>query len=321
MSVKKNNPGYTIALTSAVILSTTGIFIAYLSREYSLPALILSFWREFLVSLILMLFIGIRNPRALLPGWKKVPFYLLYGFVLAVFNGIWTFSVALNGAALATFLVYTSPVFTALLGSLLLKEKMTLLHWFCISLSMTGCLLISDYLSTTDSGISITGLAVGLLSGFAYALYTIQGRKAGQHSSSTEVWSSLCWIFGIASLFMLLFILILRALSFSPGVLTGNLFHLGKAWKGWMVLLLLAGLPTLSGYGLYNLSLKYLPSLTVSLLASTEPVFTALLAYLLLKETLTISALTGSIFILSSVFLIQSGSLLSRVLPSRRFSN
>jgi drug/metabolite transporter (DMT)-like permease len=307
METKEKNPGYLIAMLSAVILSTTGIFIAYLSREFALPPLVLSFWREFLVFLILLIYLAFKNPAALRAAGRNYTFLIPYGIVLAVFNALWTFSVALNGAALGTFLVYTSPIFTAILSRLFLKDKMSVLHMFCILLSISGCLFISGFLSESNSLVSPLGLGTGLLSGLAFGVYTMLGRQAGEGADTDSVWSFLCWIFGIASLVMLLMNAISLNLPFKENLLAGNLFHLGSSFKGWTVLLLLAGLPTLSGYGSYNLSLKYLPPLTVSLIASSEPAFTAVLAYFLLNERMGPSAAAGCCLILISVILIQTG--------------
>ena len=85
--------------------------------------------------------------------------------------------------------------------------------------------------------------------------------------------------------------------------------------KGGAVLFLLAAVPTLTGFGFYNLSLKFLPSLTVSLIASSEPAFTAVLAYFLLKERMDYFSALGCGLILLSVILVQTGN--SRIPPGR----
>jgi drug/metabolite transporter (DMT)-like permease len=123
---KKNNfnRGYLIALLSAAILSTTGILIRYLTLDYHLPALILAFWRDVIMSITLVILLGIFRPKLLRLPKKYLPFVLIYGFVVAVFNSMWTLSVAINGAAVATVMVYCSAAFTALLGWWLLKEKL-----------------------------------------------------------------------------------------------------------------------------------------------------------------------------------------------------
>ena len=46
--------GYTIALISAAFLSTTAIFIRYLTLTYALPSLILAFWRDVFVMVTLL---------------------------------------------------------------------------------------------------------------------------------------------------------------------------------------------------------------------------------------------------------------------------
>ena len=307
MNIKEKNPGYMIAMLSALILSTTGIFIAYLSREFSLPPLVLSFWRELLVSLVLLIYLLFRNPRVIDPRKKKFSLLIPYGVILAVFNALWTFSVALNGAALGTFLVYTSPIFTALLSRLFFRDRMRALHLFCILLSLTGCLFISGILSESGGVVSLFGLGIGLMAGLAYGGYTIMGKQAGNGAEADDIWGSLCWIFGIAAVCMFFMNRLTVFLPSSAYPLGGGLLYLGTSHKGWTILFLLAAVPTLTGFGFYNLSLKYLPPLTVSLIASSEPAFTTVLAYFLLKERMDSFSALGCCLILVSVILIQTG--------------
>ena len=46
--------GYLIAVLSAITLSTTAIFIRYLTQTTHIPALLLAFWRDLLVALNLL---------------------------------------------------------------------------------------------------------------------------------------------------------------------------------------------------------------------------------------------------------------------------
>jgi drug/metabolite transporter (DMT)-like permease len=71
------------------------------------------------------------------------------------------------------------------------------------------------------------------------------------------------------------------------------------------VLFLLAAGPTLAGYGLYNVSLTYLPSSVANLVVTLEPAFTAVLAYFLLGERLTWIQIVGSLLILSGVVFLR----------------
>ena len=80
---------------------------------------------------------------------------------------------------------------------------------------------------------------------------------------------------------------------------------LGDAWVGWGVLFLLAAGPTVAGFGLYNVSLSYLPSSVANLVVTIEPVFTTLTAYLLLGERLNGIQIVGSLLILGSVVFLR----------------
>lgn len=74
---------------------------------------------------------------------------------------------------------------------------------------------------------------------------------------------------------------------------------------GWAVLVMLAVGPTLGGYGLYTVSLSYLPASVANLIATLEPVMTALLAYFLLGERFTVPQLMGSALIIAGVILLR----------------
>ena len=84
-----------------------------------------------------------------------------------------------------------------------------------------------------------------------------------------------------------------------------DLFWLGDAWSGWGVLILLAAGPTVAGFGLYNVSLSYLPSSVANIIVTLEPAFTAGLAYLFLGELLDEKQIVGSLLILSGVFFLR----------------
>jgi drug/metabolite transporter (DMT)-like permease len=56
---------------------------------------------------------------------------------------------------------------------------------------------------------------------------------------------------------------------------------------------------------LYNVSLVYLPSSVANLIATLEPAFTAVIAYFLLRERLSVMQIFGSLMILSGVVFLR----------------
>lgn len=92
-STSSTNRGFLIALISALILAFTGILIRLVSEDYHLPALVIAFLRDFFVVVCALPFLLILNPQLLRIKKTDLPFLILFGLVLAVFNVLWTLSV------------------------------------------------------------------------------------------------------------------------------------------------------------------------------------------------------------------------------------
>jgi drug/metabolite transporter (DMT)-like permease len=295
--------GYPVALLAAGILSTTAIFIRYLTQNYGLPALVLACWREWIVALTLLPLLRFLRPALLIVERKHLRYLFAYGFLLSIFNALWTLSVALNGAAIATVLVYCSAGFTALLGWWLLKERLDWAKLLAVALSLGGSLLVSGALDLAVWRANMLGIFAGVLSGLCYAIYSVMGRSASQRGLNP--WTTLFYTFGVAGVFLLLFNLLLGSVLPGGATRLADFFWLGNAAVGWLILIALAAGPTLLGYGLYNVSLTYLPSSVANLIVTLEPVFTAIIAYLLLGERLNATQLVGSAMILTGVVFLR----------------
>ena len=294
--------GYTLALLSAAFLSTTAIFIRYLTQNYHIPSLVLAFWRDVFVVVVLAAVMGVARPKLLKAARKDTGFLLLFGLVLAFFNAFWTLSVAYNGASVATVLAYSSVAFTAVLGWWFLKERLGWIKGLAVLLSLGGCFLVSGALDETNWSANLIGITMGILSGLCYALYSLMGRTASQRGINP--WTTLLYTFGFAAI-------ILLAVNLIPNKLPGSaqqisdLGWLGEDIVGWGILFLLAAVPTLGGFGLYNVSLSYLSSSSANLVLTSEPVFTTFIAYILLGERLNPVQIIGSVMVLGGVILIR----------------
>ena len=295
--------GYGLAALAALFLSTTAIFIRYLGQAYRVPSMILALWRDVFVVLTLVPVLAAAKPKLLRAPRRLVPYLAAYGLVLSVFNALWTLSVALNGAAVATVLVYSSGAFTAILGRILLKERLGGAKIVAVALSLSGCALVAGILAPGTWRGDVAGVIVGMVGGLAYAGYSLMGRSAAERG--LDPWTTLLYTFGFAALF--LFLANLAPDLPLPGFARSarDILWLGSLWKGWLVLFLLAAVPTICGFGLLNVSLTLLPSSVASLVVSLEPVFTTITAYLLLGERLSAVQLVGGAMILGGVLVLR----------------
>ena len=272
----QSSRGFMIALVATVIWSTTGIFISYLSKTYSLPSLVLAFWRDLFVSFGMVVGLLIFSRARFQLDRRHWDFMVLYGLTLSIFNSMWTFSVQYNGAAVATVMAFSSPAMTAILSKIVFKEQF--------------------------SRIKILGIIFGLISGLMFAIYNLEGK----HASDTHIdsWTALLYSFAFATVFLLFFNLG-NDLFITGKAPFADMLWLGSSLPGWGLLFFLGVAPTLGGFGLYTLSIRYLSPTTSNLIATLEPAFTAIWAYFLLNEILTGTQLIGGMLVLIGVILLR----------------
>lgn len=295
--------GYIIALTATLLWSTTGPLISYLSKTYALPSLVLAFWRDLFVSFgMLVGLMAFSRARFQLDHshWK---FMVFYGFTLAVFNSMWTFSVQYNGAAVATVLAFSSPAMTAILSRLIFKERFNQVKILSIVLSLLGTVLVSGAHDLSVWRLNPLGIIFGLLTGLFFAFYNLEGK----HASDTHIdsWTAMLYSFAIAAVFLFFFNLGTDAISGKP--LLSELLWLGNSTVAWGILFFLGVAPTLGGFGFYTLSLRYLAPTVANLIATLEPALTAIWAYLFLSEQLNATQWIGSFLVFTGVILLRWG--------------
>jgi drug/metabolite transporter (DMT)-like permease len=292
--------GTFIALLGVAFWSTTGIFIGYLINHYHFQALVLAFWRNTFVCVGLApaLFLTRRSLLRIKPA--QLPFFIFFGLILALFNSIWTLAVETNGAAVATVLGYSSAGFTGIFAWWLFKEKLGLHKILAIILSLSGCVLVANAYNPDMWKLNPLGVSTGLLSGVMFAAYSLMGKEAAR--KKINPWTVMLYSFGFGSMFILIFNFF-PALPGTAGTLPAILP--GLPLKGWLIMMTLAFVPTILGFGLYNTSMNYLPASIANLLATLEPVMTAIQAYIFLGEVMTIIQIIGSVIILSAVVIVQ----------------
>ena len=299
------NRGFLAAISGAFVLSFTSILIRVMVILYQMPALILSYWRELFAAVIMAGILAVFKPEHLKGIRQHLPILVAFGFALALMNALWTSSVVINGASIATAMVYISGAFSAVLGRIFLNEALTPVKIAAVVISIVGCVLVANAYDVNAWRLNFTGIVIGTLSGLAYAIYSLMGRTAGQRGINP--WVSLMAAFGFASFFMLFFNLAFGRVLPGGATNLNEMLWLGNAWAGWGILLILAAGPTLLGFGLYNVSLKDLPASVANLILTAEPVFTAIVAYFLLGEVLTLIQVLGGLLILTGVVLLKIG--------------
>ena len=301
------NRGYLIGFVGILFWSTTGIFISYLLLNYPLQPLTLAFWRDVMVVSALTIGLWIFRRSALRIDRAQRKFVVLYGIALTLMNISWTLSVALNGAAVSTVMVYASPGITAIAAHFVFHERIG--PWRVVAFigGLIGCVLVAKAYEPGQWQVNAAGIIIGILSAFGFALYSLMGKATAQRQINS--WTATLGAFSTATVILLPVALIAGAIGQATAPIGEatryGLFSLGTQWNGWLILLVLAVVPTLGGFGFYTASLGYLPAGTANLLATLEPVLTTVLAYLLLNESLSLPQLIGGAIIVLSVLALR----------------
>jgi DME family drug/metabolite transporter len=298
--------GYFIALVATALWSTTSILISILTARFGMPPLALAFWRDLLVAAALFVVLALVARPLLRLERRDLPLFILYGFVFAVFSALWMASVTLNGAAVATVLVYSSPAFTAMAGWRWWGERLDALRIGAIVLGIAGCVFVSGAYDRAVWQVNPVGITVGVATGVGMTAYNLLGKTSSRRG--VNPWTATLYTFGLAAAFLLPVQRPDTLLWLSRPLAAGSPLH---GWReaalGWGTMVLLAAGPTLGGYGLYTVSLTRLPAATANLIATLEPAMTAGLAFLFLGERLTPSQLLGGGLILVGVVLLRLG--------------
>ena len=130
--------GIALTIVASLLFSANSLMI---KLAESIPSLEVGFMRlalGFVFSLPVVIFF---NDKLIHP-WKKISFLLLRGTIGATGMNLNIYAVKHMPLADARVIIFTSPVFTVLLGRIFLKEKVTKFDLMAMVLSLGGVVLI-----------------------------------------------------------------------------------------------------------------------------------------------------------------------------------
>jgi drug/metabolite transporter (DMT)-like permease len=259
-----------------------------LIRLGNAPPVTIAAWRLLLASLFLAPLAG-RNFSALSTLSKReTGLLVLAGAAIAAHFFTWIWAVQHTTVANATMAFTTNPVFTALLGNLIFKERITKKLIGAILLGLVGVAIIgwSDLTFNTDH---LAGDLMALLASALFTVYFLLGKRLRRKLPNTAYVSTL---YGVASLFGFACMLYL------------DLPFVGFDQRTWICFFLMALVPTVIGHTAMNNSLQYIDASRISTATLVEPLLAGIVAYVAWSETVTVAALAGYTLICSSVVIL-----------------
>lgn len=193
-------------------------------------------------------------------------------------------------SGIATALVYTDPIWCAIIGLIFLSEKFSWKLTSSILFASIGVMMMTGVFSE-DGTFSLVGLICGLASGVFYALYLILVPRLKVKSIP-----SLKLTFYIFFTGMIL-------LAVYGWCLNGKVEAISDS-SCWINLILLGLVPTALSNICVTASLKLIDSTIVAILGAFEPLTAMVVGIALLGDPYSIISMTGAALILFAVALL-----------------
>ncbi|MFM7349056.1 MAG: DMT family transporter [Erythrobacter sp.] len=161
-----------VRLLAAFALPTMGMLVK-LAGERGAHLMELIFWRQLLTVILLGAGLAVTGQLALLRT-KRLPAHARRA-ASGLFGMIFTYgAVLLLPLAEATTLGFTAPVFAVLLAMALFGEKIGPYRWGAVAMGFTGVLVVMRPFAGLHPGVTVAGIAVGLVAPFMVAVISYQ---------------------------------------------------------------------------------------------------------------------------------------------------
>jgi len=225
---------------------------------------------------------------------KKQIFSVIFLGLTGVFayNVFFFKGLRLIDAGRASIIIANNPIFITLLSMLIFRERLTLLKFAGVLISVTGAVIV---ISRGDiNGIINGGLGLGEFFIFccvaSWVCYSLIG-KAVMTDLSPLASVTYSAIIGTACLFI-------------PAIFEGMLNDMRHYMVSeWISIFYLGFFGTVLGFVWYYEGIKKIGPTRASLFINFVPITAIILAFLILKEPITLSLFIGTIFVCSGVYL------------------
>jgi len=284
---------------AGTLWGTIGIQVkTLLNYQLSVQAIVL--WRMIFAVLILFPFIFFTKREILKVDLRGIAYFSLIGICSQFFFNVLYFSaIQKTTIATAVTLLYTAPIFIAVMARIFYKELFTPFKTVALFLCIGGCFFAATGGSMETLKLNLPGVLMGLGAGFTFALLTIITKAIINDYHQLTI---IAYSIGFGLLFYL------------PFTHPLEIFQMDLALKAWLLLGSIGLISTVIAYGFYITGLSYgIEASKAGIISTLEVVVSVMLSYLVFKEALWGWKLVGILMVVFSVVIVQ----VDKILPSR----
>lgn len=264
-------------------------------RLYPIDPLILSQTRtSFSLLVLLPILLGHRGwQRIRLPMPDMVQCLIIGMLGVAASNYFYYVAIQRTSVAIAIIVQYTAPVWVLLYVVARRQQKISIQRVSAVVIAITGIVLtigIVGAKSAPPLRLDSYGLLAALFASFSFAFYNVGGHRVlARH----DRWRVLVWTLASASFFWLIVNPPWKVLA----------AHYSSAQ--WGFLFVFSMISVMGSFSLYFLGLQHLEPSRAIIASCLEPVFSILLAAVLLAEAVRPIQIAGIILVLAAIVVVQ----------------
>ena len=272
--------GLIYALLSGVFLSSGGLMARFLDAADPWTVL---FYRSLAFFATVLLFMFWRYRGELIPRLRQIQARdLLVSVFLSLGFMCYLMSLYYTSVANTVLLLSTGPFFAALLGLLILGEKVTRTTWLAMTVAMAGVvIMISGDVSADDA----VGMLLAVMAVLSYACMLVVLRSAKEHGGQSRELLPATALAGL-----------LTALCSVPMIDSFVMSHSELALS-----ICFGTVQVGAGFILITLAAKVVPAAQVALLGLTETALAPVWVWLVFTETPGDNTLIGGLVIVAAV--------------------
>jgi len=245
------------------------------------------------LAVLLPVLLARRGTSALrVPGRDLVRFFLLGILGVAASNYLYYLAIQRTNVATSIILQYTAPVWVLLYTAARGGQRPSLRRSSAVGLAVAGCALAVGLVGSGGFRMHIdaVGVTAALLAAFSFAFYNVGGHKV---LARYDRWKVLLWVLVATSTFWIF--------VNPPWKIVAA--HYGRAQWGFMLAFSLVSV--LGPFSCYFAGLQHLEPTRAIVASCLEPVFSIVIAALVLGELLRPMQTVGIVLVLVAIVLIQ----------------
>lgn len=274
-----------------ILIATVGFSIipilAKLGFKSGLGASTVLFYRYLIAFIVFNIFLKIKGIRIQMSRdqlWIVIGAGLIYALQCLCYFSAFNYISASVGAIL-----YNSyPVFVIILSKIFLKDVITRNKVVGVLIAILGTVIILYAEWETPQLIGITLI---FLTAFISSIYMVYNKKTTSNLDTMVLTMYIC--------------LVCTIVFFIHSIISGE-FQIPTDVNTWVNMSLLAVWSTIIGLYGFMKAIALLNVGLVSIINLAEPIFTIILSYLILSESLTFQQIIGSIVVISGIYVYEN---------------